>query len=162
MKTKMPPVWELLIARPLADELPWALLLDADPSRARVDDYLNEELTRVAKYEDEIVGVYVMTRVDATTFELMNIAVRGDCRRQGLGRWLIGHALGLAESKGGRRVEVGTGNSSLDNLEFYQRAGFRIVGVIPDFFTDNYDQPIIEDGIVCRDMVRLAFEITPE
>ncbi|NJN50471.1 MAG: GNAT family N-acetyltransferase [Gammaproteobacteria bacterium] len=152
----------MLIARPLPDETPWPLLLDADPSRERIEGYLNDELTRVAKFGDVVVGVYVMVWIDRASMELKNIAVRTDCQGQGLGRWLLGHALGLAESKGARRVEVGTGNSSLDNLEFYQRGGFRIVGVIPDFFTDNYPQPIIEDGIVCRDMVRLAFEVTPD
>ncbi len=158
----LPPVWELLIARPRADEIPWDLLLEADPSRDRVEGYLDPALTRIAKHGDEVVGVYVLERRSDTCFELMNIAVRESCRGQGLGRWLLGHALGLAESKGARSVVVGTGNSSLDNLGFYQRAGFRIVGVIPNFFVDNYDEPIVEDGIVCRDMVRLAFEVTPE
>jgi ribosomal protein S18 acetylase RimI-like enzyme len=92
----------------------------------------------------------------------MNIAVREDCRGIGLGRRLLGHAIGLAEAKGGRVVEVGTGNSSFDALAFYQRAGFRIVGVIRDFFTDNYPEPIVENGIRCRDMVRLELELTPE
>ncbi len=159
---KLPPVWDLLIARPLPNELPWALLLDADPHRARIESYLSEELTRVAKHDGEVLGVYVMEWRDSECIELMNIAVREDCQGQGLGRWLLGHALGLAESKGARRVEVGTGNSSLANLAFYQRGGFRIVGVVPNFFTDNYPDPIIEDGIVCRDMVRLAFEVTPD
>ena len=59
-------------------------------------------------------------------------------------------------------VEVGTGNSSLDALAFYQRAGFRIVGVIPDFFVDNYPEPIVENGIRCIDMVRLRLTLTPE
>ena len=36
------------ILRPDPEELPWELLLDADPSRARVAGYLSDELTRVA------------------------------------------------------------------------------------------------------------------
>jgi ribosomal protein S18 acetylase RimI-like enzyme len=116
----------------------------------------------VARDETSALGVYVLARKDVHRFELMNIAVREDCRGIGLGRRLLGHAIGLAEAKGGRVVDVGTGNSSFEALAFYQRAGFRIVGVIPDFFTDNYPEPIVEDGIRCRDMVRLELVLTPE
>ena len=41
----------------------------------------------------------------------------------------------------------------------YQKAGFRITGVIPNFFKDNYDEEIIENGIPCRDMIRLTLEL---
>ena len=152
----------LAIGRPRQGDVPWDLLLDADPSRARVESYLDFEWTRVARDDTTALGVYVLAPRDAHRFELMNIAVREDCRGIGLGRRLLGHAIGLAEAKGGRVVEVGTGNSSFDALAFYQRAGFRIVGVIRDFFTENYPQPIVENGILCRDMVRLELELTPE
>lgn len=59
------------------------------------------------------------------------------------------------------RLIVGTGNSSLGELAFYQKCGFRITGVIPGFF-DSYDPPIIEDGIPCRDMVRLTLALRQE
>lgn len=153
---------DVVIGRAGADELPWNLLLEADPSRERVEGYLSDEFTRVARYSGEVIGVYVLARHTPTRFELMNIAVREDFRGKGVGRWLLGHAIGVAESKGAREIEVGTGNSSLDNLAFYQRAGFRITGVIPDFFADNYPEPMVEDGIPCRDMVRLLLVLTPE
>jgi ribosomal protein S18 acetylase RimI-like enzyme len=148
--------------RPYPEEMPWDLLLDADPSRARVERYLSDELTRIAKLGDEVVGVYALERHGPVTFELMNIAVRETYQGHGLGRRLLGHAIGLAESKGARVIDVGTGNSSLDALAFYQRAGFRIVGVIPDFFVDNYPEAIVENGIRCVDMVRLRLTLTPE
>lgn len=150
------------IVRPYDGEYPWGLLLEADPSRARVEGYLSDELTRIAKVDDDVVAVYALARHAPTRFELMNIAVREDFRGCGLGRRLIGHALGLAETKGARVVEVGTANSSLDNLAFFQRNGFRIVGVEPDFFTRHYPEPIIENGIQARDRVRLRLELTPE
>jgi len=150
------------ILRPYPEELPWELLLDADPSRTRVESYLTDDYTRIAKYDDRVVGVYALARHEPTVFELMNIAVAPDCQGTGLGRWLLGHAIGLAESKGARVVEVGTGNSSFDALRFYQRAGFRIVGVWPNYFLDNYPEPIVEDGLPCVDMIRLRLELTPE
>ena len=150
------------IVRPYEGEYPWELLLESDPSRARVEGYLSDELTRIAKVDDVAIAVYALARRAPTHFELMNIAVREDYRGCGLGRRLIGHALGLAESKGARVVDVGTANSSLDNLAFYQRNGFRIVGVDPDFFTRHYPEPIFEHGIQARDRVRLRLELTPE
>jgi ribosomal protein S18 acetylase RimI-like enzyme len=148
--------------RPYPEEIPWDLLLDADPSRARVESYLSDELTRVAKLDDVVLGVYALRRIDATSFELMNIAVAESHQGAGLGRRLLGHAIGLAESKGARVIEVGTGNSSFDALRFYQRAGFRIFGVLVNHFVDHYDEPIYENGIQCIDMVRLRLALTPE
>jgi ribosomal protein S18 acetylase RimI-like enzyme len=142
--------------------MPWELLLDADPSRQRIESYLSQDLTRIAKLGEEIVGVYVLTRHDPITFELMNIAVRESHQRMGLGRRLLGHAIGLAESKGARRIDVGTGNSSFEALTLYQRAGFRIIGVVPEFFVQNYADPIIENGIRCVDMLRLRLTLMPE
>ena len=150
------------ILRPYPEELPWDLLLDADPSRERVERYLGDDYTRIAKYDDRVIGVYALARHAPTVFELMNIAVAEEFRGTGLGRWLLGHAIGLAESKGARVVEVGTGNSSFGALKFYQRAGFRIVGVRPNYFVENYPEPIVEDGLTCIDMIRLALELTPE
>ena len=150
------------ILRPYPEEMPWELLLDADPSRERVESYIGDDYTRIAKYDDRVIGVYALARHESTLFELMNIAVAEDYQRIGLGRWLLGHAIGLAESKGARAVEVGTGNSSFGALKFYQRAGFRVVGVRPNYFVENYPEPIVEDGLPCVDMIRLRLELTPE
>jgi len=153
---------EARILRPYPEEVPWDLLLDADPSRARVESYLSDTLTRIAKRDDDVIGVYALKQMDAITFELMNIAVAEAYQGTGLGRRLLGHSIGLAESNGARVIDVGTGNSSFDALRFYQRAGFRVVGVEPDFFTSNYAEPIVEDGIRCVDMIRLRLELTQE
>jgi ribosomal protein S18 acetylase RimI-like enzyme len=150
------------ILRPYPEEMPWSLLLDADPSRTRVESYLSDTLTRIAKRDDDVIGVYALKQMDAITFELMNIAVAEPYQGTGLGRRLLGHSIGLAESNGARVIDVGTGNSSFEALRFYQLAGFRIVGVEPDYFTNNYPEPIVEDGIRCVDMVRLRLELTPE
>ena len=150
------------ILRPYPEEVPWNLLLDADPSRTRIESYLSDSLTRIAKRDDDVIGVYALKRIDEITFELMNIAVAEVYQGTGLGRRLLGHSIGLAESSGGRVIDVGTGNSSFGALRFYQRAGFRIVGVEPDFFTNNSAEPIVEYGVRCVDMVRLRLVLTPE
>lgn len=47
---------------------------------------------------------------------------------------------------------VGTANSSIGNLAFYQKCGFRLCGIRRDFFL-SYPQPIWENGIRALDMV---------
>ena len=89
----------------------------------------------------------------------MNVAVAEDRQGKGLGKKLILHALEVAKSLGVKKVEIGTGNSSIGQLALYEKCGFQIIGIIENFFIDNYPEPIFENGIQCRDMVRLAIKM---
>ena len=53
---------------------------------------------------------------------------------------------------------VGTGDGSVQNIAFYIRAGFRFAEIKTNFF-EQYEQPIIENGIQLRDMIVLAKEL---
>lgn len=143
-------------------EAEWQLLLSADPSRTLVETYLSQEYSRIAYHADQPVAVYAMTRVSPTCFEVNNLAVLQSYQGIGMGRRMLGHALGLAESRGAREVLISTANSSLKNLRFYQRMGFRIVGVEPDYFPRHYREPIQEDGIPCLDRIQLKMTLEPE
>ena len=46
---------------------------------------------------------------------------------------------------------AGTGDSK-QTVGFYQKCGFVYSHTVPDFFTLNYDHPIIEEGKVLKDM----------
>ena len=138
---------------------PFELLLLADPSREMVEEYLAIGECRVAEIAGEIVGVYVLARLDVKTMEIMNVAVHERMRGQGIGKRLIEDAIQTARELGYQSLEVGTGNSSIGQLALYQKCGFRIEGVIRDFFIDNYEEVIFENGIQCRDMIRLAMEL---
>jgi ribosomal protein S18 acetylase RimI-like enzyme len=89
----------------------------------------------------------------------MNIAVNESQHGQGCGKQLIQYAIVEALKRGYTCIEIGTGNSSLSQLRLYQRCGFRIVGVDFDFFTRHYDEAIYENGLLCRDMIRLSYEL---
>ena len=54
---------------------------------------------------------------------------------------------------------VGTG-STAGTLKFYERCGFTYSHTVKDFFTDNYDHKIIEDGKELRDMIYLKRTLT--
>jgi ribosomal protein S18 acetylase RimI-like enzyme len=104
--------------------------------------------------------VLVMRWRNADEAEIMNIAVALEHQRSGIGRAMVEFAAELAKVRGATKMLVGTGNSSLGELRFYQRLGFRITGVSRDYFRD-YDPPIFEQGIRCIDMVHLSRELQP-
>jgi hypothetical protein len=61
-------------------------------------------------------------------------------------------------NSGYRSILVGTSNSSIGNLMFYQKCGFRFEAIKKDFFLD-YPQPFYENGIRGLDMVMLKKEL---
>ena len=150
-----------IIIEPLAEAsgVPLGLLLLADPCKAMIARYRWKSRALVAKDEGRIIGAALTMGTGPGVEEIMNLAVQREHRRRGIGSALLDATIRRAESEGCRSVEIGTGNSSLDQLAFYQRRGFRIVGVLPDFFRANYPEAIFENGIECRDMVRLRLDL---
>ncbi|WP_282020470.1 GNAT family N-acetyltransferase [Planomicrobium okeanokoites] len=138
-------------------DLPMNLLLEADPSEELVREYCSNGFVYEAAVDDELMGVYVLLPLTDGIVEIKNIAVAEDARGQGYGKRLIQHALSEAERLGFGHVEIGTGNSSVDQLMLYQKCGFRIDSIDRDFFLRNYPEPIFENGIQCRDMIRLVY-----
>lgn len=142
------------------ENAPWDLLLLADPSEKNVKAYLEKGICYIAKIANEIVGEFVLLPKSQQVYELMNIAVLPEYQGQKIGKILLRSAISISQQRGATELELGTGNSSLSQLAFYQKAGFRIVGVIPNFFIDNYEEPIYENGIQCRDMIRLKLNLS--
>lgn len=147
--------------RPLAiEELPpLDLLLLADPSQPIVEDYLRRGLCFIAEKESAVVGVYVLLPTRPETVELVNVAVAESMHGQGIGKKLVQRAISTAREARYRTLEVGTGNSGIGQLALYQKCGFRIVGVDLDFFIRHYDEEIFENGIQCRDMIRMSMDL---
>ena len=144
---------------PRQEPFPLALLLEADPEEALVKDYMKRSICFVAEKDGATAGVCALLPTRPGTVELVNIAVTEVYQRMGIGRQLIAHAIRFASEKDFYTMEVGTGNSSIGPLAFYQKCGFRITGVERDFFTNRYAAPIIENGIRCQDMVRLSLDL---
>ncbi|WAH39109.1 GNAT family N-acetyltransferase [Alicyclobacillus dauci] len=132
-----------------------SLLLLADPSREVVESYIHRGRCFVAQSNGKIIGEYVLLDTRPQTVEIVNVAVVEEEHGKGIGKQLVRHAITTANSMGYKTIEVGTGNSSVG----YQKCGFRIIGVDRDFFTVHYDEPIYENGMQCRDMVRLALSL---
>ncbi len=129
------------------------LLLEADPSEAMIDRYLESGEMYVLSVDGKAAGVMVIVRRADGAFEVKNLAVAPDQRGKGYGSRLMRHALKLLAARGGA-VYVGTDRS---NVGFYERFGFAEAYVAEGFFSDNYDPPIVnEDGTVLRDMIYLS------
>lgn len=136
---------------------PWDILSLADPSRIIVEEYVKNGIIFVGEASGEIIGVYVLKETHTVVVEIMNIAIKEPYQNKGLGKQLIIHAISEASKQGYARLEIGTGNSSIYQLKLYQQCGFRIEGIDFDYFLRNYDEPIFENGLLCRDMIRLSY-----
>lgn len=138
---------------------PMDLLLLADPSREIVEAYLERGECFIGESDNRVIGVYVILPTRPETVELVNVAVAEEFHGKGFGKTLVMDAIRTAKEKGYKTMEVGTGNSSIGQLALYQKCGFRIIGVDIDFFIRHYDEEIIENGIQCRDMIRLSMDL---
>ena len=141
------------------EQLPIKLLLLADPARENFEEYANRGECFIAENEYQTIGVYVLLPTKPKTVELVNVAVAEAEQGSGIGKQLVLHAIRIAQRRGYKTIEVGTGNSSIGQLALYQKCGFRITGVDIDFFVRHYSEKIFENGIFCRDMVRLSQDL---
>ena len=103
------------VYRAYRDEIPWDLL----PA-----DDIDPEWVRVAKLDGEVIGVYAVHPVSRVEFRIDVVAVALPHRGQGLGSWLLRHAIGVCETKGAREIVAAPGPGST----LFSQAGFESDG----------------------------------
>lgn len=128
------------------------LLLLADEQEDMIDRYL--DAGRMFKLCDNGVKcVSVMIELNDDECELKNLATYPSEQGKGYGQamvaFLFSEFLGKYKS-----MYVGTGDVPF-TLNFYKKCGFRESHRVENFFADNYDHPIVEDGVQLCDMVYL-------
>ena len=128
------------------------LLLLADEQEDMVDRYLDKGKMYVL---DDIGAKCecVITDEGNGILEIKNIATVPEYQGKGYARALIEFVINNYRGKYSI-LQVGTGDSPL-SIPFYEKCGFVRSHIIPIFFTDNYDHPIYESGILLVDMVYL-------
>ncbi|CAM4480264.1 N-acetyltransferase [Paenibacillus phoenicis] len=142
------------------EDIPLDLLLLADPSQEMIEEYLQRGQCYVGLHDrDKVIAVIVLLQTRPGTLEIVNIAVREDFQGRGIGKKLIHFAIDKAREQNVKTIEIGTGNSSIGQLFLYQKCGFRITGIDRDFFIRHYPEKIYENGIQCRDMIRLSLDL---
>jgi ribosomal protein S18 acetylase RimI-like enzyme len=128
------------------------LLLLGDEQESMIDRYL-EQGELFALYDGDLKSVCVVISIDDLACELKNIATYEKYQEQGYGNALINYLFDYYKDKY-QTMLVGTGDVS-SALSFYKRCGFELSHCIKNFFTDNYDHPMFENGIQLVDMVYL-------
>ncbi|MGD6993901.1 GNAT family N-acetyltransferase [Sutcliffiella horikoshii] len=142
---------ELVESSDRLEYLPYLVM--ADESESVVKEYIAEGQMFAIIVEGGMVGgVALFVEELADVVELKNIALDPQFRGLGLGKQVIDLSFEIFREQGFRKMVVGTANSSIANLAFYQKAGFRIAEIRKDFFL-KYPEPIFEDGIQAVDMV---------
>ena len=129
------------------------LLFLADEQESMIDRYLARGELFVLMQDNLALAVAVVTNEGSSICELKNLAVEPEYQRCGYGRKMVEY---LAEHYGGKynTMLVGTGETP-GVLAFYAKCGFVVSHRIKNFFIDNYNKPIIEDGVQLVDMVVL-------
>ena len=140
------------------ETIPNDLLLLSDPSEDVIAEYINLSIKFIARLNSRIVGALLLLKTRPKTMEIMNISVYEEYQNKGIGKQLITKAIEYAKDNKIETLEIGTGNPGLIQIMLYQKCGFRIIGVELDYFRKNHKEKIYENGIECRDMIRMRME----
>jgi len=110
------------------------LLLERGEILRKVLKDTNSELI-VSEFNGEVVGfihqVFVLDPFHGgVNSYIVNLFVKESCRNMEIGSQLVRKALKDAEKKGVMEAHVDTEESNLDAIRFYEKHGFRRVGIM--------------------------------
>ena len=107
--------------------------------------------------DDELVGAATL-RLRKEPCEIVELAIVAGRQGQGLGKRFIDRLIEEARAAGRTQIFVGTANSSIDNIAFYQKCGFRMDHIRKDYFW-YLREPAFENGIRMRDLLVFRREV---
>jgi GNAT superfamily N-acetyltransferase len=128
------------------------LLLIADEQVDMIEKYLYRG-EMFALYDDDLKALCVVTQEQPGIYEIKNIVTVPKYQRKGYGQKLISFIVNYYKESGSE-LYVGTGDSPM-TLNFYEKCGFKKSHIVKNFFIDNYDHPMFEDGKQLVDMIYL-------
>ena len=133
------------------------LLLLGDEQENMIKKYLDKgEL--YALYDNDLKTVSIVTQEREGVYEIKNIATYEKYQGNGYGSSMIKYIIEVYKNKC-KLLLIGTGEDDRI-LSFYRKFGFVYSHKIIDFFIDNYDHEIFENGKQLRDMIYLKIEFT--
>jgi ribosomal protein S18 acetylase RimI-like enzyme len=135
------------------------ILRDAEEGDERIQaTFLNPAcVAYAARVDGLLIGAAVVRWDEHEGSELLYIAVIAEQRGKGYGKRIIAALQAELAARSGRALLVGTANSSLENIAFYQKCGFRMFAIRRDYFA-YIQPPLQEHGIIMRDMIVLCYE----
>ncbi len=128
------------------------LLLLGDEQEDMIDKYL-ERGDLFALFDNDLKSICVVTKETDEIYEIKNLATYEKYQKKGYGTALLEHIFQNYSDRC-KYILLGTGDNA-EILTFYNRRGFAYSHTISDFFIDNYDKPIFENGKQLVDMIYL-------
>jgi ribosomal protein S18 acetylase RimI-like enzyme len=127
------------------DIMPLMLMSTGMDDAGGVRRLLKVEMARGTHYftavsEDRVVGVIGVYYDDFPSVDeleppqIIDVAVLPECRRGGVARALIEHAVQQVRAAGRNILWLYTDGNNPGLLTFYRRLGFQLVSVVPDYF----------------------------
>ena len=128
------------------------LLLLADEQENMIDEYLERGQMFVLKDNEDVIAEAVVTYERPGVYELKNLATNPEFQKKGYARMLVKYIFeNIPDYK---TIYVGIGDGT-EAVSFYEKCGFTKSHKVENFFTDNCDKPIIDNGIQLVDMLYL-------
>ena len=95
--------------------------------------------------DDGLIVGYIGSQIIPDEADMMNLAVRDDYRRQGVGRELVSRLLYSLKERGVRSLSLEVRASNIPACALYEALGFQVVGRRPGY----YKKPK-EDALILR------------
>jgi ribosomal protein S18 acetylase RimI-like enzyme len=139
------------------NDIPFNLLLLADETIEAIKKYIyDSDVYVVTEHgQSEPIAVFALYKISDTEIEIKNIAVSEVLQGKGIGSYLISEVKRIAKRENFNSIIVGTPDCSFREIKFYEQNGFIKYDIKKDFFVKNYSEPIVENGIMLRDMIIL-------
>ncbi|MBN2734399.1 MAG: GNAT family N-acetyltransferase [Methanomicrobiaceae archaeon] len=128
------------------------LLLIADEQVSMIEKYLYRG-DMFALCDDDVKAICIVTQEKSGVYEIKNIVTVPKYQRKGYGQRLISNIIDYYKNSGSE-LYVGTGDCPAI-IHFYEKCGFEKSHTVKNFFTDNYDHPMYENGQQLVDMIYL-------
>jgi len=128
------------------------LLLIADEQVSMIEKYLHRG-DMFALCDDGVKAICIVTQEQSGVYEIKNIVTVPEYQRKGYGQRLISFIADYFKESG-NELYVGTGDSPMI-LQLYKKCGFEKSHIVKNFFIDNYDHPMYENGQQLVDMIYL-------
>lgn len=136
-----------------------SLLLQAESSESALRwslDNLSDTVYRLDE-SGQLAGAATV-RWNKEPVEIIELAIARECHGKGLGRRMIEYMLAEARRRDKAALYVGTANSSIGNIVFYQKCGFRMDSVRKDYFW-YHRAPLYENGLQTRDLLVFRYDL---
>ncbi|MDI6889298.1 MAG: ribosomal protein S18-alanine N-acetyltransferase [Methanocellales archaeon] len=100
---------------------------------------LNPDGFLVVEKDGIVIGFVVGILISKNTGRVLSIAVANEYRRSGVATQLMDEVLKLFTESGVKSIRLEVRRSNIGAQQFYQRLGFMVEGVVPQYYSNGED-----------------------